>query len=115
MKLPIASPLLLSVALAAGCATADPEPEADLPFDGLPHEWIEGEAMVTVLPEGAIPAIDEPRFLSAEEAAGFFAEDEPVLGVVGPDGTAKAYSAWHLDGHEIVNDEVDGLPIAATW
>ena len=41
--------------------------------------------------------------------------DEPVLGVVGQDGTAVAYSAWQLDGHEIVNDVVDGVPIAATW
>ena len=38
-----------------------------------------------------------------------------MLGVVGRDGTPKAYSAWHLDEHEIVNDLLDGEPIAATW
>jgi hypothetical protein len=40
---------------------------------------------------------------------------ETVLGVVGTDGTAKAYSTWHLDTHETVNAEIDGEPIAATW
>ena len=41
--------------------------------------------------------------------------NETVLGVVGKNGTAKCYSAWQLDSHEIVNDELDGTPIAATW
>ena len=38
-----------------------------------------------------------------------------MLGVIGASGTAKAYSTWHLEGHEIVNDELDGAAIAATW
>ena len=81
----------------------------------MPFEMIEGEPMYVVLPPDAIPAIDEPEFVSADEAEEWMAPDESVLGVVGADGTAKAYSAWQLDGHEIVNDELDGLPIAATW
>lgn len=80
-----------------------------------PFELVEGEPMYAVLPPDAIPAVDEPRFVPAEEAEVFLAPDEPVLGVVGADGTAKAYSAWHLEGHEIVNDTLDGEPIAATW
>jgi hypothetical protein len=39
---------------------------------------------------------------------------EPVLGVV-VDGEARAYSLWQLDAHEIVNDEIAGSAIAATW
>ena len=102
---------LLAVAAGAGCVTGE---EAD----GSPRfkfEWIEGEPMYTVLPEDAIPSIDAPRFVGAEEAQAFLAEDEPVLGVVGRNGTAKAYSAWQLDHHEIVNDVIDGEPIAVTW
>jgi hypothetical protein len=76
---------------------------------------VEGEPMYEVLPPDAIPAIDAPRFVDAETADGFLAPDEPVLGVVGRDGTSKCYSAWQLEGHEIVNDELDGEPIAATW
>ena len=81
----------------------------------LPFELVEGEPMYTVLPVDGIPAIDEPVFVGVVEAMEFMADDEPVLGVVGPNGTAKCYSAWLLDGHEIVNDELDGVAIAATW
>ena len=98
---------LLGVAL-CGCQSAA-EPRAD-----APSQWrqIEGEPLVEVLPRDAIPAIDDPVYVSAEVADGYFLPDEPVLGVVGRDGTARAYSAWHLDAHEIVNDEIDGDPIA---
>lgn len=80
-----------------------------------PHVLIEGQPMYTVLPMDAIPAIDEPVFVSVLKAEGFMHPHEPVLGVVGADGSARAYSAWHLEGHEIVNDVLDGLPIAVTW
>ena len=59
--------------------------------------------------------MSEPVFVDAATAETFMKDDEPVLGVVGAGGTAKCDSAWHLDAHEIVNDELDGRPIAATW
>ena len=70
---------------------------------------IGGDEVYEVLPVGAIPAIDEPRFLTGMAADAQMAPDEPVLGVV-VDGLARAYSLWQLDAHEIVNDR-----IAATW
>lgn len=90
-------------------------PEA-APSEGLstPDE-IEGEVLVTVLPPDSLPAIDDPEFVTADEADAFMDPDETVLGVVGADGTTKCYSAWQLDGHEIVNDVLDGRPITATW
>ena len=81
----------------------------------FPYLIVEGEPLFTVLEKDGIPAIDEPVFVSAQEADGFMELEETVLGVVGKDGTAKCYSVWQLDGHEIVNDELDGEPIAATW
>jgi hypothetical protein len=30
-------------------------------------------------------------------------------------GEARAYSLWQLDAHEIVNDQIAGTAIAATW
>ena len=99
---------LAAALLLAACSAQEQRRE-------MPFEMIEGEPMYLVLPPDAIPAIDEPEFVSADEAEKWMAPDESVLGVVGADGTAKAYSAWQLDGHEIVNDEIDGLPIAATW
>jgi len=41
-------------------------------------------------------------------------DDEPVVGVV-QNGVPKAYSTWHLDHHEIVNDNIGGKPVAVTW
>lgn len=41
-------------------------------------------------------------------------DDEPVLGVT--DGrVAKCYSTWLLERHEIVNDWLGDVPIAAEW
>jgi hypothetical protein len=41
-------------------------------------------------------------------------DQEPVVGVVMGD-VAKAYSTWHLDHHEIVNDIIASQPLAVTW
>lgn len=82
----------------------------------LQEEKIGDGTMVTVLPADAIPAVSQPVFASRPEADKWMAEDEPVLGLVDPvTGQAKAYSLWHLDRHEIVNDRIGGKPIAVTW
>ena len=70
--------------------------------------------IVTLLPRDRIPAIDNPRFLSAAEAAGEYDPDEMVLGVEF-NGQARAYSVSFLSSHEIVNDDVGGCKIAVTW
>jgi len=75
---------------------------------------IGGEDVYQLLPVGAIPAIDNPKFVSGKKADRQMRAEEPVLGVV-IGGEARAYSLWQLDAHEIVNDEIDGSAIAATW
>jgi len=70
--------------------------------------------IVTLLPRDAIPAIDDPEFLSAEEADEEYAPDELVIGV-NYEGDARAYSIPYLSRHEIVNDTVGGKKIAVTW
>jgi hypothetical protein len=70
--------------------------------------------IVTLLPQDGIPAIDNPEFLSAEEADSEYAPDELVIGV-NYEGDARAYSIPFLSGHEIVNDTVGGKKIAVTW
>ena len=70
--------------------------------------------IVTLLPPDAIPAIDDPKFLSAEEANQFYDGDELVIGVEF-NGEARAYSIPLLSNHEIVNDTVGGVDIAVTW
>jgi hypothetical protein len=75
---------------------------------------IGGDDIYELLPIGAIPAIDDPEFVSGDEADRQMQPEEPVLGIVMA-GEARAYSLWQLDAHEIVNDTIGGTAIAATW
>ena len=63
--------------------------------------------------ENNIP-LEQPEILKDERLTDKIRALEPVLGVV-VNGEARAYSMWHLDAHEIVNDVLGGVPIAATW
>jgi hypothetical protein len=78
------------------------------------HATYDGDPMYTVLPPNTIPAILNPTFVSGQEAEKQMSPDEPVIGVV-ISGDTRAYSMWHLDAHEIVNDTVGGRAIAVTW
>ncbi len=81
---------------------------------GAETDVIQGAPILTVLPVDAIPAINDPKYVSVAEADRFMRPDEPVLGIT--DGkTAKAYSTWQLNHHEIVNDTLGDLPFAITW
>jgi len=91
-------------------------PAANAQRRPIQEEKIGDGVMVTVLPPNAIPALTNPIFLSRADADRLMLDDEPVLGLVDPvTGQAKAYSLWHLDRHEIVNDRLGGKPIAVTW
>ncbi|PJK29451.1 DUF3179 domain-containing protein [Minwuia thermotolerans] len=60
-----------------------------------------------------IPPIDEPEFRPVGEIEGL--EDaQPVMGLI-VDGEAKAYPLSVLMWHEIVNDEIAGVPVAVTF
>ena len=78
------------------------------------YETIDGDRMYYILPRDGIPAIDDPEFVSAKEADKFMKKDELVMGLV-INGDARAYSTWHLDRHEIVNDYVGDTYISVTW
>jgi hypothetical protein len=68
--------------------------------------------VVQLLPRGAIAAIFDPQFVSADEAD--LPDSAWVFGVV-IQGEAHAYSLNLLNSHEIVNDVFGKLPVAATW
>lgn len=70
-------------------------------------------AISSVLPKDAIPAVDGPRFIKGQEAD-YLAPQDRVVGLI-MDGEARAYPLKVLNGHEIVNDEIRGRPIAVTW
>ncbi len=103
--------LLVLVFLLTACRQ---QPVIAQTTSGLPRvTQINDDRVYTLLAPDAIPSIDEPKFVRASEAT-FMADDEPVVGVV-VEGVAKAYSTWHLDHHEIVNDAIAGKPLAVTW
>lgn len=60
-----------------------------------------------------IPAIDAPRFESAA-SVGWLVDREPVI-VFGIGDDWRAYPIQVLVWHEIVNDEVAGIPVAVTF
>ncbi|MFA9401417.1 MAG: DUF3179 domain-containing (seleno)protein, partial [Acidobacteriota bacterium] len=61
-----------------------------------------------------IPAIDDPRFESIEEARGWLSGTSPVIALE-IDGDARAYPLAVLTWHEIVNDTVGGVPVSVTY
>jgi hypothetical protein len=65
-----------------------------------------------LLPRGAIPAVVDPRFVPATEAE--IPDEAWVLGVA-LEGVARAYSLNLLNRHEVVNDRLGELPVAAVW
>ncbi len=78
------------------------------------HGEFYGDPMYSLLPLDRIPAIRSPSFVTGKMADKQMLAEEPVLGVV-INEEAHAYSLWHLDRHEIVNDELSGRAIAVTW
>ena len=70
--------------------------------------------IITLLPPDAIPSIDNPQFITIDEADAAYDPDELVIGVA-INGEARAYSVPLLSNHEIVNDVVGGQKIAVTW
>jgi hypothetical protein len=65
-------------------------------------------------PKDGIPSIDDPQFVSVEEADTWLEDDEPVVRIEAG-GVAKAYPLQILTWHEIVNDTVGGVPITVTF
>lgn len=111
-KLTLAVLGIVTLSASVACAAPASPPGSRRPRLPDPGK-VDGDRVVTLLPPDAIPAIDEPRFVPAAEAD-FMRDDEPVVGVV-HGGVAKAYSLWHLDRHEVVNDRFGKDPVAVTW
>jgi len=61
-----------------------------------------------------IPPIDHPRFEAAADADRWLDDRHPVV-VVRAGGEVRAYPLGILIWHEIVNDEVGGVPVTVTY
>lgn len=65
-------------------------------------------------PPDGIPSIDDPKFISVQEAGKFLDDSDFVLGL-NINGDIRAYPLQILVWHEIVNDNVGGIPVAVTY
>ncbi|SFR04665.1 DUF3179 domain-containing protein [Poseidonocella sedimentorum] len=110
------------LALSASLSTSVPA-RADPTF--WRHEWpntdftrTEVENWVEILsggpPRDGIPALDAPEMGRTGDAADLDPR-EPVIAVEIEGHTPRAYPLRYLTWHEIVNDEIGGLPIAVTF
>ncbi|MGA9749977.1 MAG: DUF3179 domain-containing protein [Nocardioides sp.] len=64
-------------------------------------------------PPDGIPPIDKPRFESVDEVT-WLGDTDPVLSLT-VDGETRGYPVAIMTWHEIVNDEIDGTPVAVTY
>lgn len=64
-------------------------------------------------PKDGIPSIDNPKFVNSQKAT-FVKDDDLVIGL-DINGDVKAYPLFILVWHEIVNDEIGGIPVAVTY
>ncbi|MBZ0298871.1 MAG: DUF3179 domain-containing protein [Anaerolineae bacterium] len=65
-------------------------------------------------PPDGIPPIDQPQFERIESAANWLQPQSPVVAFA-QNADARAYPLGILTRHEIVNDEVAGIPVAVTF
>ncbi len=117
--------LLIAGALVAGaCVTeADPVGDPDVgageetggePSAVEPSPLVDPEDIIAGgPPPDGIPPIDDPKYVEVREAT-FLAEREPVLAVEVA-GDARAYPLQIMTWHEIVNDEIGGVPVVVTY
>lgn len=107
--------LFLSGSLLAQQPVYLPSGKGTPPFDATLHSVPLNEIRGGGPPKDGIPAIDAPKFVSAEQAKKFLSDKDRVLAVSLFGGAAKAYPIRILNWHEIVNDEINGHPITVTW
>ncbi len=102
--------------LAIGLVATSPAAAADSSLNGfdlegalLPREEIRGGGPA----RDGIQSVDEPEFVAVGEAH-WVVESNPVLGVAVGDET-HAYPVHLIEPHQIVNDEVGGVPVVVTY
>lgn len=61
-----------------------------------------------------IPSIDNPSFISQEQASDWLEPNEPVIALK-VNGEARAYPIQILIWHEIANDIIGGVPVAVNF
>jgi hypothetical protein len=93
---------------------SSPERSAELDFVEPETEVPEGLPIVPYGKRHHFPEIRRPWYVTSKDADNTPGEDEPVLGlVVGKE--ARAFSTNQLNEHEMVIDELAGVPVLVTY
>lgn len=82
--------------------------------DGVKHSISLGEILSGGPAKDGIPSIDDPQFLSVQDANEIYNDSEVGLGIE-INGDARFYPYQVLVWHEIVNDTVGGEPTLVTY
>lgn len=106
----VAAALVAAVPLLGGCGDAPPRPPHAGPAEPRLGPYPRSQFY---LDHDLFLAADEPRTVPAEEAT-FLAPDDEVLGLVVA-GRARAYAVTMLSYHHVVNDVIEGIPVAVTY
>lgn len=100
----------------AGAALASPDfwrnewPDTDFSTTSI-ENW--GEILSGGPPKDGIPALTDPGFISAADETRLEGREPVITLELG--GVPRAYPIRYLTWHEIVNDVVDGVPVAVTF
>jgi hypothetical protein len=86
------------------------QPPFDITHHSVPIEEIRSGGP----PKDGIPALNNPKFVTASEGDKFLKKHDKVLAVE-YNGVAKAYPIRILNWHEVVNDNFNGKPVVVTW
>lgn len=110
--------LALAVSLITSLVQAQAVPNAwraDFPLNDFSNSIVSFDEIADGGPRrDGIPPIDDPQFVSLEQAAARYTPQEPVISLL-IGGEAKAYPLQILIWHEIVNDRIAGIPVAVTF
>jgi hypothetical protein len=98
-------PLLSTSVLSSKAVTVSAQEKSIVPLDKI----VSGGP-----PPDGIPSIDNPKFVSVKEADKLLEDSELVVGL-NVNGDIRAYPIQILVWHEIVNDNVGGIPVAVTY
>ncbi|MGH9983823.1 MAG: DUF3179 domain-containing protein [Nitrososphaeraceae archaeon] len=99
------SPLSTSISRSTAALSAQEEIKSIVPLDQI----VSGGP-----PPDGIPSIDSPKFTSVKEADKIMEDSELVVGI-NINGDIRAYPLQILVWHEIVNDNLGGVPVAVTY
>jgi hypothetical protein len=65
-------------------------------------------------PRDFFRAITKPVYLAVDQAANSMSDDEIVIGLE-VDGDCRAYPINYLNDHELVREEIGGMPLLVSW